>query len=427
MSADPVASRAGGGPTFDVAIAGGGPAGCAVAIALRAHAPALSVVLLEATTYRLPRVGETLPPLVAPLLGTLGVGPAFAAQRHRPARGTAAAWGGPRLRENEFFLSPPGVGWHLDRAAFDAMLADQAATRGASVRTGARVAGVERHAGAWRLTLAPTGGRLSARFLVDATGPRAWIARRLGARPRARDRLTAFVRFFGDLGSGDARTLVEASRDGWWYTAPLPGGRRVAAYLSDADLARRKGFAVEDVWLRGLQGTHRVAPLLGAPDAAVPPLVRAAPSRTIDRVHGDGWIAVGDAAAVHDPLSSQGVLSALRSGVFAAYAIADRLDRGEDAGLLRYRRCVERDFEDYLDARAACYAEERRWPERPFWRRRHAPPSAPRPPRPSAPSGSGSARHPPESRLHRGEAAAYLLPLPERAGEPPGISSPEKW
>ena len=82
------------------------------------------------------------------------------------------------------------------------------------------------------------------------------------------------------------------------------------------------------------------------------------------------WLAVGDAASIFDPLSSQGIVKALRSGVFASYAIADLLLNGDDLGLRRYRRYVQDEFEGYAKNRAQYYGEERRWPESEFWRRR---------------------------------------------------------
>lgn len=53
----------------DVAIIGGGPAGCAAAISLALSG--LRVALLERTSYGPARVGETLPPAVQPLLREL--------------------------------------------------------------------------------------------------------------------------------------------------------------------------------------------------------------------------------------------------------------------------------------------------------------------------------------------------------------------
>jgi flavin-dependent dehydrogenase len=56
-----------------------------------------------------------------------------------------------------------------------------------------------------------------------------------------------------------------------------------------------------------------------------PVVVRPAQSGHLAPVAGDDWLTVGDAAAGFDPLSSQGIAKALRSGIFASYAIGDLL------------------------------------------------------------------------------------------------------
>lgn len=368
--------------TYDAAIVGGGPGGCAAALALRAHAPGLSVALVEASEYDAPRVGETLPPPAAEVLRHLGVWEAFAAQGHHPAYGTAAAWGSAAPVENDFLFHVHPVGWHLDRGAFDGMLAYHAHARGVHVLRGTRVADAVRADGGWRLVLS-SGAELRARFLVDATGGGATLARRCcGARSLAADRLAGFVRFFRQPpGRGEPRTLVEAFADGWWYTAPLPDGRRVAACMTDTDLARGLRLDEEGAWHDLLRATGpRVSAALAKAVPEGDPVVRAARSRRLEPVAGDDWLAVGDAASTFDPLSSQGMLKALRGGIFAAYAAGDLLANGDDSGIARYRRFVQQEFAGYLRTRARYYADEDRWPESEFWLRRH---------RSAAPAGVG--------------------------------------
>lgn len=356
----------------DVAVVGGGPGGCAAALTLRACAPGLRVALVEASDYSAPRIGETLPPPAGQLLRHLGVWEAFAAQGHRPAFGTAAAWGDAEPADNDFFLRVHAVGWHLDRAAFDAMLCAQVESRGAVVLRGTRVAGAERADGGWRLRLAG-GGSLRARFVIDATGGAAHFARRHGgARVKVADRLAGFCRFFRETRAADPRTLVEAFAGGWWYTAALPDGLRIAACMTDTDLARGMGLETEGGWRAALSDAPRVAEVLAGGVPYGEPVVRAARSRRLEPAAGDDWLAVGDAASAFDPLSSQGVLKALRSGIFGAYAAGDLLAKRDDAGMRRYRLFVEREFEGYLGTRARYYAEEARWPDSEFWRRRHA-------------------------------------------------------
>src|SRR5258707_5345098 len=71
--------------TFDVLIAGGGPAGCAAAIALSRHAPELSVCIADAPRDDAPALGETLPPPAAAMLKQLGVHECFVADGHERA------------------------------------------------------------------------------------------------------------------------------------------------------------------------------------------------------------------------------------------------------------------------------------------------------------------------------------------------------
>src|SRR5438067_141230 len=75
-----------------------------------------------------------------------------------------------------------------------------------------------------------------ARWLIDATGRR---GAGLSGPPARSDRLVASVATFRAApGDVDARSWVEAVEGGWWYTAPVPGRRRVLAYFTDSDLLR---------------------------------------------------------------------------------------------------------------------------------------------------------------------------------------------
>jgi flavin-dependent dehydrogenase len=103
-----------------------------------------------------------------------------------------------------------------------------------------------------------------------------------------------------------------------------------------------------------------------------PLVVRSAASRRLEPAAGANWLAVGDSASRFDPLSSQGIVKALRSGTFGSYAISDLLTREDNSGLERYRRYVSEEFESYAEVRTKYYREEQRWPLSEFWRRRHA-------------------------------------------------------
>ncbi|HEX2296126.1 MAG TPA: NAD(P)/FAD-dependent oxidoreductase [Actinomycetota bacterium] len=357
-------------------VAGGGPAGCATALSLRRYARGLSVAIVEASGYGGVRIGETLPPHVRPVLEHLGVWDAFLRSEPCEVYGTAAAWGEAAARPKDFVFGARGPGWHVDRAAFDGALAWEAERAGATLVDGT-VDGVERDARGLRVRL---GDRtLGARFVVDATGHSAVVSRAAGAIPQSADALVAFARFFDGSPAGDPRTVVEAFSDGWWYTAGLPNGRRVAACVTDADIARKLRLRDAAAWSAELARTRHVAGRVSSARPAGGLVVRPMHSRRLSRAAGAGWLAVGDSACSFDPLSSQGIFKALRSGIFGSYALADAL-AGRPGALDRYARFVSDEFDGYLRARALFYDMERRWSDRAFWRRRarpHQPDDAP--------------------------------------------------
>jgi len=357
------------GSTFDVAIVGGGPGGSATALSLRARFPSLSVVLIEASRYDGVRVGETLPPPARTMLEQLGAWEAFLAQHHKEVHGTTAAWGSAATLDNDFFFMPSNKGWHLDRAAFDGMLASQAEKLGANLLLDTRIRGAARVGDEWRLTLS-TGRTVSARFIVDATGGAAILARRCGARFVESDSLVGIAGFF-ERANGDPRTIVEAFEDGWWYTAGLPDGRGFVGCMTDADLARRLKLRDAKEWLRRLDITMHVGAIARQNSLCNSIMIRSASSRRLEPAAGDHWLAAGDSASRFDPLSSQGIAKALRCGVFASYAIGDLLTRGDESGLARYRRYVLEEFKSYAEVRTKYYRQEQRWPASEFWRRRH--------------------------------------------------------
>ena len=356
----------------DVAIIGGGPGGSATAISLLAHAPALSITLIEASRYETSRVGESLPPIARSLLETLHLWDAFSALGARESFGTSAVWGHATSVDNEFIFMPANTGWQLDRASFDAMLSNEAKKRGAVLMLGTSLRSAQRVDGRWQLSLS-NGSQVLTKFVVDASGGAGSFARRAGARFVDLDRLVGISRFF-ECGESDARLIVETFADGWWYTAGLPNGKRVTCCVTDADLAQRMKLNEAAIWQQQLSTTNNVAKITNDRKPSGTLTVRSTNSRLLDPVFGEDWLAVGDAASRFDPLSSQGIVKALRSGIFASYAIGDLLLRGDHAAMRRYRRFVTEEFRSYLQTRLKYYRQEQRWPDSEFWRRRHSEP-----------------------------------------------------
>ncbi|MEO8130485.1 MAG: tryptophan 7-halogenase [Bryobacteraceae bacterium] len=357
-------------PSWDVAIIGGGPAGSAAALTLRDRYPELSVGILEASLFDQPRAGEVLSPAATPILRQLRILEAVQRVCSRPVHAAAVSWGRNALAESPHLFSPHGPGWHLDRARFDALLVEQAEERGVTVWRGCRASPGKKAPGGWLFHMA-SGDTATSRFAIDASGRNASVARNAGARLIAIDRLIGFLCFFEACEDEDPRTLIESVKYGWWYTAALRDGVRIAVCMTDADIGRELRLAAREVWLDRLHATVHVAGALSR--NSIPtrgPLARSAASQFLTAVCGPDWIAAGDAALALDPLSGQGILAALRSGIFAAYAVGDSLTRGDDSGLCRYADFISFVRTGYVRAREQNYNQEQRWPQSKFWLRR---------------------------------------------------------
>jgi 2-polyprenyl-6-methoxyphenol hydroxylase-like FAD-dependent oxidoreductase len=166
--------------------------------------------------------------------------------------------------------------------------------------------------------------------------------------------------------------MIETFAEGWWYTAALPGGGRVLACMTDADRVRPLGLSCGEGLERLLAETRHVQQVVEISRPIDRPKIYPAGSRRLQGETTLPLLCAGDAAMCYDPVSGQGIVKALRSGIFAAYAIGDFLGKGDVRGLSRYRLMLDREFVSYREALRGYYIQERRWPNRPFWRRRTA-------------------------------------------------------
>lgn len=284
--------------------------------------------------------GESLPAgageLVASVFG------ADVLTGHAKAFGTASAWGSDQLVTHDYMAHWSGHGWHLDRGAFDA------AVRAVALSLGVRF---EQQ----RITSI---GQISADWIVDASGRAGALVSRVGGRRMCLDDQVALIGVVPDRG-GARVTTVESVPDGWWYTTPLPNGSRVVALVTDAAIARGN----RQLWHGSLSTTTHIA-AIAADVTGVDVSAYPADTSYRETITGDGWLAVGDAAACFDPLSSQGLLTGIVMGARAGALLGDNLEGWASD----YRAVVD----EHVAVRSAFLHAEDRWPDAPFWRQRRA-------------------------------------------------------
>lgn len=349
---------------FEVLIVGCGPTGATAALNL---APLRRTAVIDSRVTPVVRIGESLPAAARRLFIDMGIFDSFLREGHAPCYGNRSVWGDSAVRETNSLRDLDGPGWHLDREAYETWLRRIAVERGAHLQVPTRLENVELDHNRWTVTLS-AGPKLRANFLIDASGRSANLARRLGAHARLEDRLVCRWTI-GESKPAAGLTLVEAVEEGWWYTAPVPGGRRILAFYSDADLMASMGHSLVQRASKTLELSNTLRECGFIPQSRE--TVTAAHTAVLTPCAGPRWLAAGDAALSFDPLSSQGLLNTLFTGLAAAEA-ADRDLSGENSAIADYIATTAAIHSAYRNQLSLHYQSELRWPNSTFWRRRQS-------------------------------------------------------
>ena len=326
--------------SFDLIIAGGGPAG-SVCAAL-ASAGGARVLVVERAIFPRDKVcGDCLNPGCWDVFDRLGLTAAVRALPHASLE--RVSFVSRRGRSLEFAMEKSDRGEiAVRRRHLDDLLLRHAIRGGAEVRQNTALVGVTRDSTGWQVTLQCEGATQTvlARFLVAADGRNSTVARLAGLRARrgiSRDRvgLQAHVALPASL---ERTVQMRWLEGGYGGLAPVGEG------LLNVSLAGRPG-QIESLkaWAVGEFGAicewRTIAPLARR---AFPP------------ARDDGLFLVGDAARVVEPFTGEGIYYAMRSAELAAAAIggvlggrcrtreAVRCYRQQHASLYRGRLWINR-------------------------------------------------------------------------------------
>ena len=345
-----------------VLVLGGGPAGGATALELAQAG--CDVMLLERQTTPGWKIGETLPPEARVRLQHLNHWHAFQQSGHRPCYGIVSCWGSPVPVERDFLTNPYGHGWQLDRAKFEAVLLQAAEDTGCQIFYGAEARTVRYQSNEWHFETSV--GEFHAEWLLDCTGRKGILAENglAGSFEPLQDYVSLYCLLNAATGTDrDGRTYVESHPSGWAYSALMPSGSRIVAFLTDRDLMA-SGTSTAAWMQQQIQEGPQIQRLLK--DYAYPQIEKvrqvSATSGRYQNVAGSCWILVGDAGMTFDPLSGWGSTKAM---VSAAAAVRTVLDGSP------YQAACEELWQIYLRQYRDYYLAERRWPDSPFWSRRH--------------------------------------------------------
>lgn len=327
---------------YDCVVMGGGPAGSTVAT-LVAEA-GFKVLLVERESMPRDHIGESLMPETYWVFQRLGVLDKLKASSYAKKVGVQFVNNTGKESAPFFFRRhdphESSQTWHVERAAFDQMLFENAAEKGATCRDRTRVLDVEfKGDRAVAVKLQPAGGsplKVAASVVVDATGQQSLLAMKLGLRQINPDLRKASIwrHYRGahrDEEGGGVKTVImhTAQKKSWFWYIPQSNDIVSVGVVADRDYLLKQRCDPADVFLEELQDCPTLDGWLTGAQPVDEVSVAKEFSYSTERAAGDGWVLVGDAWGFIDPVYSSGVYFALKSGALAADCLVEGLRRDD--------------------------------------------------------------------------------------------------
>jgi menaquinone-9 beta-reductase len=324
----------------DVLVAGAGPAG-SVSAALLARA-GLSVLAIDRAAF--PRdkpCAEYMSPEALRILARLGVveqleragAAALEGMRVTGAKGATAHGLFARAGYSPF----RATGLSVSRRILDDLLVSAARLSGALVAEQTSIEELLYEQGSIAgAVVRDRGGRrrsIRARLTVGADGLRSVVARRMGRRTHRRPRRLAFVAHMAGVQGMGPSAELHFGRHGYLGLNRIgPDAVNVALVIPHQRGVNARGRA-GDFFLESLAQFPGLRGRLSGAEIVRPVLVTGPFAAWSGRVIAPGGLLVGDAADFYDPVTGDGILSALRGAELVAESMIPALgERGRIRG-----------------------------------------------------------------------------------------------
>jgi flavin-dependent dehydrogenase len=329
---------------YDVVIAGGGPAGAAVATFLARDG--YRCLIAEQSHFPRYHIGESLIPNTHGIFKRLGLLPKLEASNFPEKYGVRFfARDGREATPFHFFETVEGDAartWQVERSRFDRMLLDHARENGVDVCEDTSVENVLFENGrAVGLEIWPRGGErreVRGRVVVDASGRKTLIGRQLKLRTGVPGltKGSAWGYYRGGkrwpgIDAGET-TMFLIPGGGWFWYIPLPDDVISVGIVAESDYLYSDGGKAEDVLEREVRKCAPLCERLSEAERIGTAFGSYRLAYLNTRTSGDGWVMVGDARAFLDPIYSSGLYLALSSAELAADAIGDALEMDDVSG-----------------------------------------------------------------------------------------------
>eukprot|EP01125_Pyxidicula_operculata_P013831 TRINITY_DN458_c0_g2_i3.p1 TRINITY_DN458_c0_g2~~TRINITY_DN458_c0_g2_i3.p1 ORF type:complete len:397 (+),score=73.08 TRINITY_DN458_c0_g2_i3:1031-2221(+) len=385
---------------YDLIVVGAGVAGCCTALSVLKEKPDTKILLIETLSPQatVPHpLGQSIPPDTKTFFNDLGVLNEFlesASIYHEKCHGLWVSWRDGKIRTKDYNIHPLGYGYSLDMDNLNTFLRSRARKAGVELVYNTKIVSLQDINDDnyyWDLKtedqVSKTRLEIRSRWIVDATGRKASVARLIGNIPEKIDNLLGYAVIYTQspetLSNPELKdelnySLIESAPNGWWYSCKLPksDGKRLVIYFTDDNLPEakiaKKTDGYEKLMKEETYYTKRLIENHNYQQAEKIFVTASGTSRllNLDKSAEKHWTAVGDAAITFDPLSSQGIITALRSSLECGKSIAKSLS--SDSSITDYINELDTIYDEYLSHYNFFYSDEQRWRDNAFWKTRRS-------------------------------------------------------
>ena len=336
----------------DVIFIGGGPAGSTGSCLLKKYKPEMDVLVLEREKFPREHVGESQLPPISAILDEMGCWDKVEAADFPIKIGATYRWGNTTDLWDFQFLPIDMVvdeprpakfeGWRrstafqVERAVYDKILLDHAKDCGVEVREETKVVEILRDGDTITGLKLEDGTIETARYYIDATGSSGLLRRSMDVKivEPSSLRNVAFWDYWNDtewafsVGKGGTRVQVMSLGYGWIWFIPISPTRTSIGLVCPAEYYRECGMSKEELYLKAVHEEPRIASLITGATADGDVKGTKDWSYYSERLYGDNWFLVGEAAGFADPILAAGLTMAQLGAKELAYTII-ALDEGK--------------------------------------------------------------------------------------------------
>jgi flavin-dependent dehydrogenase len=345
----------------DVLIIGGGPAGTTIGTLMKKRG--YEVTLLEKNHHPRFHIGESLLPMNLPILERLGVldevktigvskpGADFTVGNSNAECQT--------FRFEEALGNSPESAFEVRRSEFDHLLFRNCKQSGVQALEGMKVNHVEATDGeTHRVKAVDDHGEVhqwETRFIVDASGRDTFLSSKNGWKKTNRKHASAAV--FGHFegvkrrpGSDQGNISIYWFESGWIWMIPLQNDIMSIGAVSLPDHLRTRKGTLDEFLLETLESLPETSERMVDAKAVIPAQATGNYSYLSKRMHGPGFLMVGDAFAFIDPVFSSGVYLAMHGAersvpLVEAWLTGNR--RSYRKACKQYQREIERGISNF--------------------------------------------------------------------------------